>query len=134
MTYLLDTNTCIYIIKRKPPSVIERMRALVAEVIAVSTITVAEMEHGAAKSRDQNRNRIALLRFLLPFAILDFGQAAATHYGSIRKDLESRGTPIGPMDMLLAAQAKAEDLVLVTNNTKEFKRVAGLRVENWVRG
>lgn len=131
MTYLLDTDTCIYLIKRKPPSAIQRMRSLAVEEIAISTITVAELEYGAAKSQNPDRNRMALLKFLLPFAILDFGQPAATHYGSIRTELESRGTPIGPMDMLLAAQARATDLVLVTNNTREFSRVGGLRIENW---
>ena len=94
MTYLLDTNSCIYVIKRKLPSVIARLRSKEAEEIAVSTITIAEMEYGIAKSRQPNRNKVALLEFLLPFAILDFDQHAAVHYGPIRSDLESRGTPI----------------------------------------
>jgi len=86
------------------------------------------------RSRYPDRNRIALLEFLLPFALLDFDQAAAVEYGRIRLLLESKGQPIGPMDLLLAAQAKAHDLILVTNNEKEFARIEGLRLENWARG
>jgi tRNA(fMet)-specific endonuclease VapC len=131
MNYLLDTNICIYIINRKPSSVLKRIQARQPEQIAISTITVAELEYGVAHSRRPDRNRIALLGFLFPFKILDFDQMAALEYGSIRSSLEKKGRPIGPMDMLLSAQAKSRDLVLVTNNEKEFRRVDGLRVENW---
>jgi tRNA(fMet)-specific endonuclease VapC len=133
MKYLLDTNICIYIIKKKPPAVLKKVKSKHPGQIAISTITLAELEYGIARSRYPDRNRIALLEFLLPFTILDFDQAASAQYGHIRSLLQSRGKPIGPMDLLLAAQAKSHGLVLVTNNEKEFKRVEGLQVENWTR-
>jgi tRNA(fMet)-specific endonuclease VapC len=133
MNYLLDTNMCIYIIRKKPAAVVKRMRAKQPGEVAISAVTLAELEYGIARSRWPERNRIALLEFLFPFAILDFDQKACLHYGRIRASLESAGKPIGPMDLLLAAQARSRDLILVTNNEKEFRRVAGLRVENWVR-
>jgi tRNA(fMet)-specific endonuclease VapC len=134
MNYLLDTNICIYIINRKPAAVLKKVQARQPGQIAISTITLAELEYGVAHSRYPQRNRMALLEFLLPFAILDFGQRAAMEYGLIRASLESKGKPVGPMDLLLAAQAKAHNLILVTNNEKEFARIDGLRIENWTRG
>ena len=131
MNYLLDTNICIYVINKKPPSVIKRIQTKQPEQIAISAITVAELEYGVWRSRYPDRNRIALLEFLVPFAILDFDQRASAVYGWIRSTLESRGRPIGPMDLLLAAQAKSRNLILVTNNEKEFSRIDGLRTENW---
>lgn len=133
MSYLLDTNICIYIIRKRPAAVIERMRSKQPGQVAISTITLAELEYGIARSQYPHRNRIALLEFLSPFAILDFDQRACAEYGRIRASLEMRGRPIGPMDLLLAAQAAAGNLVLVTNNEKEFRRVEGLRIENWTR-
>ena len=132
MRYLLDTNTCIYIINKKPSSAIKRIQTKQPEEIAISTITQAELEYGVARSRYPDRNRIALLEFLFPFYLLDFDQMAASQYGLIRSSLESKGKPIGPMDMLLAAQAKSIDLILVTNHEREFRRVEGLKTENWV--
>jgi tRNA(fMet)-specific endonuclease VapC len=129
--YLLDTNICIYIIKRRPESVIHKLRATASIDVAVSTITLAELEYGAAKSLQPDRNRLSLLEFMVPFTIVDFDQAAATHYGLIRAYLESTGTPIGAMDMLIAAQARSMGLTLVTNNDREFRRVDGLALENW---
>ncbi len=133
MNYLLDTDICIYIINRKPPAVLKRVQSKRPGHIAISTITLAELEYGIFRSRYPDRNRIALLEFLVPFAILDFDQAAAAEYGRIRSLLETKGRPIGPMDLLLAAQAKSHHLVLVTNNEKEFTRIDGLRVENWAK-
>ena len=101
--------------------------------IAISTITLAELEYGIARSRYPDRNRIALLEFLFPFAILDFDQRACVDYGRIRASLEAKGRPIGPMDLLLVAQAKSRDLILVTNNEREFRRIDSLRIENWAR-
>ena len=132
MNYLLDTNTCIYIINKKPPSAIKRIRTKRPEEVAISTITIAELEYGVARSQFPDRNRVALLEFLLPFTILEFDQSAATYYGIIRSSLDSLGKPIGSMDMLLAAQARSCNLILVTNNEKEFQRVEGLHTENWV--
>ena len=133
MNYLLDTNICIYLIRKKPAVVLRRMQAKQPGQIAISTITLAELEYGIARSRYPDRNRIALLEFLLPFAILDFDQKACVDYGRIRASLAAKGRPIGPMDLLLAAQAKSRGLVLVTNNVKEFRRIDGLKIENWTR-
>lgn len=132
MTYLLDTNVCIYTIKRRPRSVVEKIRSLPIEEICISTITVAELEHGVTKSQHRDTNRVALLEFLTPFRILDFDQGAARNYGEIRSALELKGTTIGPLDLLIGAHARSQNLTLVTNNTKEFRRISGLRLENWV--
>lgn len=131
MNYLLDTNICIYLTRKKPAAVVKRLRAKEPEEIAISTITLAELEYGIARSRYPERNRIALLEFLFPFAILDFDQKACVDYGRIRAALESKGKPIGPMDLLLAAQARSRDLTLVTNNEREFRRIEDLHIENW---
>jgi tRNA(fMet)-specific endonuclease VapC len=133
MKYLLDTNTCIYVINKKPAAAVRKIRSQRPDEVGISTITIAELEYGVARSGHPDQNRVALMEFLLPFAVLDFDQSASSHYGQIRASLESAGTPIGPMDLLLAAQARSRSLVLVTNNEKEFKRVEGLRIENWVR-
>ena len=132
MKYLLDTNICIYIINKKPATVLKRIQTKRPDQVAISTITQAELEYGLARSRFPERNRAALLQFLFPFQLLDFDQLAAVQYGTIRSDLESKGRPIGAMDLLIAAQAVSRNLVLVTNNEKEFGRVEGLKVENWV--
>jgi tRNA(fMet)-specific endonuclease VapC len=133
MNYLLGTNICIDIINKRPPTVLKRVRSNQPGQIAISTITLAELEYGVARSRYPDRNRIALLEFLIPFAILDFDQEASVEYGRIRALLDAGGKPVGPMDLLLAAQAKSHGLTLVTNNEKEFARVDGLRIENWAR-
>ncbi len=132
MKYLLDTNICIYIIKRKPPEVFDRFRACEVGDIGVSTITVSELTHGTQKSQQPDKNQAALDQFLLPLEIIDFDMAAAQTYGSIRAQLEKKGTPIGPLDFLIAAQALSLGINLITNNEKEFLRVPGLTVENWV--
>jgi tRNA(fMet)-specific endonuclease VapC len=133
VNFLLDTNICLYVIKKKPLTVLKQVRSRQPGEIAISTVTLAELEYGIARSRYADRNRVALLESLLPFVILDFDQRTSTVYGEIRSFLESKGRPIGPMDLLLAVQAKSRDLILVTNNEKEFKRIDGLRVENWTR-
>ena len=133
MNYLLDTNICIYIINKKPSSVIKHIQSKRPEQIAISTITQAELEYGIARSRNIDQNRVALLEFLFPFLLIDFDQMAAVQYGLIRASLVARGKPIGSMDMLLAAQAMSRDLILVTNNEKEFHRVEGLKLENWAK-
>ena len=132
MKYLLDTNICIYIIKRKPPEVIARFKSLPPTDVAVSAITVAELEYGAYKSQQVAKNRVALQKFLLPLEIADFTVEATAIYGQLRADLAQRGCIIGAMDMLIAAQAIAQELILVTNNTDEFCRIAELKLENWV--
>lgn len=131
MTYMLDTNICIYIMKNKPEKVLRRFQAELDSGLCISSVVLAELEYGMKHSADPVRNGQALLRFLLPLSILPFGPAAASEYGGIRAYLQSRGTPIGPLDMLIAGHAKAEGLVLVTNNVREFARVPGLELENW---
>ena len=131
MKYMLDTNICIYVIKEKPESVIRKFLKNNPEEMCISSITYAELLYGVEKSKAIQKNRIALSLFLSPIKILEFNDYAAQEYGQIRADLEQKGMPIGSMDMLIAGHAKAEDLILVTNNTKEFQRVAGLRLENW---
>ena len=134
MNYLLDTNVCIYVINKRSASVIRRIQTKDPEQIAISTMTQAELEYWIARSKHPERNRVALLEFLFPFLLLDFDQIAAVQYGLIRASLEARGRPIGAIDMLLAAQARSRDLVLVTNNEKEFRRVEQLEIENWISG
>lgn len=133
MKYMLDTNICIYAIKNKPPEVIRNFLRHNPDDICVSAITYAELTHGVEKSMAVEKNRIAITLFLSPISILEFDSSAAEEYGRIRADLEKKGTPIGPMDMLIAAHAKAEGLVLVTNNTREFARVEELEVEDWTK-
>ncbi len=131
MKYMLDTNICIYTIKHKPDTVIQNFLLHDPEEMCISAVTYAELMHGVEKSRAADKNRIALALFLSPLTILDFSVCAAEEYGKIRAELERRGTPIGTMDLLIAGHARAERLVLVTNNTKEFLRVEGLAAENW---
>lgn len=133
MPWLLDTNICIYIIKQKPISVFEKFSAISPGEIALSVITLAELEYGARKSVAVEKNLAALHQFSIPFDILPFDYNATVEYGIIRAALENKGTPIGSLDMLIAAHAKSLNYVLVTNNEKEFSRVSGLQVENWVK-
>lgn len=132
MRYLFDTNICIYLIKQKPPKVLARFKTLSLSDIGISSITVAELEYGVCKSQQQEKNRSALMQFLIPLEIVEFDQAAATTYGSIRSDLEARGLVIGSMDMLIAAHALSLGVTLVSNNVREFSRIANLSLENWV--
>ena len=132
MNYLLDTNICIYIIKQKPKSVLSRFANISPLDIGVSTITVAELEYGVAKSLFPQQNRAALQKFLSPLNIYDFDANAGVLYGLLRSKLESKGATIGSLDMLIAAHALSLNCTLVTNNTREFERVEGLEIENWV--
>ncbi|MBN2435874.1 MAG: type II toxin-antitoxin system VapC family toxin [Spirochaetes bacterium] len=132
MKYLLDTNICIYIINKRPLSVLNRLSKYDIDDIAISSITVSELEYGINKSINPDNSRIALIEFLLPFNLIDYDSKAAKQYGMIRSDLEKTGQPIGAMDYLLAAHAISLDLILISNNLKEFSRVKKLRFENWV--
>ena len=131
MTYMLDTNICIYVMKKKPENVLRRFREEMDGGICISSITLAELEYGMKHSSDPVKNEQALLRFLAPLSVLPFGAAAASEYGEIRAYLQSRGTPIGPLDMLIAAHARVDGMTLVTNNMREFERVPELDLENW---
>ena len=132
MNYLLDTNICIYLIKRKPPEVLQRFLQLSPGSVFISSVTTSELYCGAQKSQRVQTNLEALNHFLLSFRIVDYDESASFLYGELRADLEKRGQPIGPLDMMIAAHALSLDVPLVTNNTKEFERVKGLKLENWV--
>lgn len=130
MKYMLDTNTCIFIIK-KDEKVLHHLKNIDFKEIYISSITLAELEYGVAKSDYIEKNKKALKDFISNFHILSFDENAANEYGKIRAYLENNGNTIGAMDMLIAAHAKSENLILVTNNTKEFNRVQGLQIEDW---
>lgn len=128
---MLDTNICIYFIKRKPESLFQKIHAVMEDGLAISSITLAELEYGVALSEQKERNANALAQFLVLISVLPFEETAAEEYGTIRAALRRQGTPIGALDELIAAHAKANDMILVTNNTREFERVKGLKLENW---
>ena len=132
MKFMLDTNICIHVIKHKPTSVLSRFQEYTPQDMCISSITLAELEYGVCKSSMPEKNKLALTMFLSGITVLPFDDAAAIEYGSIRVELEKRGTPIGPNDMLIAAHARSLGLTIITNNTREFDRVGGLAVENWV--
>lgn len=129
--WLLDTNICIYLIKQKPRHVLDRLRTLDIASVAISSITLAELQYGVAKSSRPEQNGEALAAFLAPLGVEGFEDEAAAEYGRVRAELERQGTPIGSLDMLIAAHALSLDCTLITNNEREFRRVSGLKVENW---
>lgn len=131
MKLLLDTNICIYIIKQQPASVLKHFLEYQIGDIGISSITLSELRYGVAKSQHQDKNSKALDQFITPLEVVPFDDAAALAYGAIRATLEKAGTPIGAMDTLIAAHAVALGIPLVTNNTREFERVAGLDVVDW---
>jgi tRNA(fMet)-specific endonuclease VapC len=131
MKYLLDTNTCIYLIRQSSPAVRRRLEAHPIEEVAVSAITLGELQHGVARSRTPDANQAALDQFLLPLTVLPFDYRAAAIFGPVRVALERQGQTIGPYDLLIAACALSAGLTVVTNNIREFARVPGLLVEDW---
>lgn len=133
MKYILDTNTCISLIRRQSERVYEQLAKQRINDVGVSVITVAELQFGVAKSRNPEHNRVLLEQFLVALTIADFDALAAAAYAQVRAHLESKGKPIGSMDMLIAAHALRLDAVLVTNNVKEFARVPDLRIEDWTK-
>ena len=130
--YLLDTNICIYIIKKKPIEVLKKLKTKSKKDIYISSITVAELEYGVAKSIYPEKNKISLIEFLSIFNILNFDDNDAAEFGTIKADLAKKGKIIGPMDLLISAQTRSKKLILVTNNVKEFERVEGIKIENWL--
>lgn len=130
--YLLDTNICIYAIKKKSKHVLEMIKERSKYGLFVSSLTIAELEYGIQNSDKIEINRIALLKFISIFNILCFDDMDAIPYGILKAKLKKAGKIIGPIDMLLAAQALSKDLIFVTNNTKEFNRIENLKLENWV--
>lgn len=133
MKYMLDTNICIELIRNKPQSLIEKITSYQLGEIGASSITVAELAHGANKSNQVEKNLLALEQFLLAIEVADFDQRASATYGKIRAFLEKEGNAIASMDMLIGAHALSLNVVMVTNNIKEFKRIPNLQVEDWLK-
>ena len=131
LRYMLDTNICIYTIKNHPAQLRDLFNQH-SDQLSISSITLAELFFGAEKSSQTERNLKNIEGFSARLEVLPFSDTAALHYGQIRAELERTGTPIGPYDLMIAGHARSEGLVLVTNNTREFERVSGLRLENWV--
>ena len=131
LRYMLDTNICIYVIKNRPEGLRERFNTL-ADQLCISAVTLSEIIYGAEKSARQIENIKIVEQFAARLDVLPFGERAATHYGQIRADLERAGHPIGLHDMMIGGHARGEGLILVSNNLREFQRIEGLRVDNWV--
>ncbi|MBU4316622.1 MAG: type II toxin-antitoxin system VapC family toxin [Proteobacteria bacterium] len=131
--YLIDTNICIYIMNKRPIEIIHKFKQFDIGDIGVSTITISELQYGIVKSKNRALNTNRVEEFLAPLEIIPYDEIASKIYGDIRYKLEKRGQIIGPLDLLIAAQALSRGLVLITNNEKEFKRVINLEVENWAK-
>jgi tRNA(fMet)-specific endonuclease VapC len=131
LRYMLDTNICIYVIKNRPASLKQKFNRL-ADQLCISAVTLSELYYGAEKSTRKDQNLEVIEAFTARLEVLPYADKASAHYGNIRTELELAGKPIGPYDLMIAAHARSEGLIVVTNNLREFERVAGLRVENWI--
>ncbi|MEZ5847586.1 MAG: tRNA(fMet)-specific endonuclease VapC [Geminicoccaceae bacterium] len=131
LAFMLDTNICIHVMKTYPASVREKFNES-AEQLCISSVTLGELHYGAEKSARRVENLTAIEQFAARLEVLSFGEKAAAHYGQLRAELERAGTPCGPHDMQIGAHARSEGLIVVTNNMREFARMPGLRVENWL--
>lgn len=132
LSYMLDADICIYVIKRYPPVLREKFNSL-AEQLCISSITLGELHYGAERSARRADNLAAIEHFTARLEVLPFGEKAAVHYGQLRAELERAGRPCGPHDMQIGGHARSEGLIVVTNNTREFARMPGVRSENWVK-
>ena len=132
MLYLLDTNTCIYFLNRSSERIISQFKKYSPSEIMLSSITVAELFYGAEKSKARKKNWAVVEEFVSNFGIVAFDEKSCQTYAKIRASLEKLGVPIGPMDLLIASISLAKNFILVTNNIKEFRRIKGLKLENWV--
>ena len=131
LTYMLDTNICIYVMKNYPLNLGEKFNAL-AEQLCISSITLGELHYGAEKSTRRTDNLTAIEHFVARLEVLAFDAKAAAHYGQLRAELERAGTPCGPHDMQIGGHARSEGLIVVTNNIRAFGRMPGVRAENWI--
>jgi tRNA(fMet)-specific endonuclease VapC len=131
LTYMLDTNICIYVMKHYPLELLEKFNGL-AEQLCISSITLGELHYGAEKSARRAYNLTAIEQFVARLDVLPFGEKAAAHYGQVRAELERAGTPSGPHDMQIGGHARSEGLIMVTNSMREFSRMPGVRAENWI--
>jgi tRNA(fMet)-specific endonuclease VapC len=129
--YLLDTNICIFAINKKPTKVLSYIKDNFINGLYISSLTIAELEYGIENSKQIEKNRTALLKFVSVFNILNFTEFDGIEYGKLKSKLKKRGELIGPIDMLLAAQALSNHMIFVTNNVKEFERVDDLKIEDW---
>jgi tRNA(fMet)-specific endonuclease VapC len=134
MKLMLDTNICIAIIKQKPKDILRKFNAYQVGQVCISSVTLAELRYGVAKSQYHQKNQVALDEFILPLEVVGFDEAAADYYGRLRAGLERQGTPTGALDTMIAGHALSLNVALVTNNTREFSRVAGLQLLDWVAG
>lgn len=130
---MLDTDTCIFLIKKRPVSVKKHLDKLSMDQVCISVVTYAELLYGAEHSANKERNREVVKDFVRYLTVRDWNDEAAEHYSLIRHDLESAGTPIGAMDMMIAAHARSVPAVLVSNNERHFGRVKGLKIVNWAK-
>jgi tRNA(fMet)-specific endonuclease VapC len=131
LTYMLDTNTCIYVMKDYPRNLQDKFNST-AEQLCISSITLGELHYGAEKSARRADNLTAIEHFVARLDVLPFDARAAAHNGQLRAELERAGTPCGPHDTQIGGHARSGGLIVVTNNLREFSRMPGLRVENWV--
>jgi tRNA(fMet)-specific endonuclease VapC len=131
--FMLDTSTCVDLLRGRDRRLVERMVQHKPNEVAISSITLAELEYGAAKSSDPARHAFLVMQLAAHLPVLPFEDRTAQTYGQVRVRLEQQGTPIGPLDMLIASHALSLSLTLVTGNEREFRRVKGLTVENWLR-
>ena len=131
MIRMLDSNICIYIMRETPSHVAQKLRAYRPGDIAISSIVFSELSYGIHKSVQFKKNLAALEKFTMPIDVLSYDSKAAFLYGELRAELEKKGTPIGQLDTMIAAHAISENVVLVTNNLKEFSRIKSLKCENW---
>ncbi len=129
--YMLDTDTCSYIMRRSPDVVLKRLTKVPVSDVCISVITKSELLFGVEMSPKHRQDEAALTAFLGCVEVLDFPDKASSHYAAIRAELKARGTMIGANDLFIAAHARSLDLTLITNNTREFKRVRGLSIDNW---
>ena len=132
MLYLLDTNTCIYFLNRSSERIVSQFKKYSPSEILLSSITVAELFYGAEKSKARKKNWAVVEEFVSNFNIVPFDEKSCQTYAKTRASLEKSGLPIGPMDLLIASISIANNYILVTNNIKEFKRIKGIKLENWV--
>lgn len=132
MKYLLDTDICVFIIRKHPQSVFSKLRQQAFGEVGISSITHSELLYGAYKSQSPKRNLAALEQFLIPLEIISYSSEVSFYYGKVRTALEKRGQPIGPLDTMIAAHALSLNLTLITNNTREFSRVEDLHLQNWL--
>ena len=132
MKLMLDTNICIAIIKQKPKDILQKFNTYQVGDICISSVTLAELSYGVAKSQHHEKNQAALDEFILPLEVVDFDSTAASTYGILRANLEKQGTPIDALDNMIGAHALSLNLTLITNNTKEFNRISDLKMINWI--